>query len=111
MLDDLSDTILRAFNFDDDHLYQFSYCNRFGLTERILHPYMYESPSTDEVIIGEVQLRPGASMEYLFDFGDQWRFDVKLEEINPADARIKRPKILEKHGQAPPQYPNLEEDE
>jgi Plasmid pRiA4b ORF-3-like protein len=110
-LDDLSDTILRAFNFDNDHLYQFSYRNRFGMTERILHPYMEESPSTDAVAIGEVQLRPGASMEYLFDFGDQWRFDVKLEEINTADARIKKPKILKMHGQAPQQYPNLDEDE
>lgn len=110
-LDDLSDTILRAFNFDDDHLYQFSYRNRFGRTDRIFHPYMEESPSTDEVAIGDIQLRPGASMEYLFDFGDQWRFDVKLEEIDTADTRIKKPKILEKHGQAPPQYPNLDEDE
>lgn len=110
-LDDLSYAILRAFNFDDDHLYEFSYRNRFGMTERILHPYMEESPSTDEVTIGEIPLRPGASMEFLFDFGDQWRFDVKLEEMDAADTRIKRPKFLEKHGQAPPQYPNLDEDE
>ncbi|MBA3766756.1 MAG: plasmid pRiA4b ORF-3 family protein [Acidobacteria bacterium] len=111
MLDDLSDTILRAFNFDNGHLYEFSYRNRFGATAHIHHPYTEEAPSTDEVAIGEILLRPGASMEYLFDFGDQWRFDVKLEGIDPADARIKNPKILERHGQAPPQYPNLDEDE
>jgi hypothetical protein len=110
-LDDLSDTILRAFNFDNDHLYEFSYRNRFGATARILHPYMEESPSTDEVAIGEIQVRPGASMEYLFDFGDQWRFDVKLEAVDTADTGIKKPKILEKHGHAPPQYPSLDEDE
>jgi hypothetical protein len=50
-------------------------------------------------------------MEYLFDFGDMWRFDVNLEGIDPADARIKEPKLLEKHGRSPPQYPNLDEDE
>ncbi len=50
-------------------------------------------------------------MEYLFDFGDQWRFDVKLEGIDSADARVKKPKILEKRGQSPPQYPNMDEDE
>lgn len=110
-LDDLSYTILRAFNFDDDHLYEFSYRNRFGMTARVHHPYTEESPSTDEVAIGEIPLRPGASMEYLFDFGDMWRFDVKLEEINAEDTRIKKPKILEKHGQAPPQYPDIDEDE
>ena len=110
-LDDLSGAILSAFDFDEDHLYQFSYRNRFGVTERILHPVMEESPSTDEVAVGEVPLQPGASMEYLFDFGDMWRFDVKLEEIDPADAKIKKPKLLEKRGAAPPQYPDLDEDE
>ena len=110
-LDDLSDAILRAFDFDDDHLYQFSYRNRFGVLAHIYHPFMEERPSTAEVLVGEIPLRPGASMEYLFDFGDMWRFDVKLERVDPADARVKKPKILEKHGEAPPQYPNLEEDD
>ena len=110
-LDDLSYTILRAFDFDDDHLYQFSYRNRFGSLAHIYHPYMEESPSTDETAIGEIPLRPGVSMEYLFDFGDQWRFDVKLEGIDQVNAKIKKPKILEQQGKAPPQYPNLDEDE
>jgi hypothetical protein len=35
---------------------------------------------------------------------------VKLEEVGTADTSIKKQKILEKHGQAPPQYPNLDED-
>ncbi len=110
-LDDLSDAILRAYDFDDDHLYQFSYRDRFGVTVQIKHPYLAEPPSTDEVAVGEIPLRPGASMEYLFDFGDEWRFDVKLERIDPADGRIKKPKLLEEHGEVPPQYPNMEEDE
>jgi hypothetical protein len=108
-LDDLSGAILRA--FDDDHLYRFSYRDRFGKTVHVNHPYIEEPPSTDEIAVGEVPLQPGASMEYLFDFGDMWRFDVKLERIDPADAKIRNPKLLEEHGKAPPQYPNLEEDE
>lgn len=110
-LDDLSDAILHAFDFDHDHLYRFSYRNRFGVFVEINHPYVEEPSSTDEVAVGEIPLRPGASMEYLFDFGDQWQFDVRLEKIDPPDARTKEPKILEKHGEAPPQYPNFDEDE
>lgn len=110
-LDDLSDAILRAYDFDDDHLYQFSYRDRFGVPVQVNHPYLEEPPSTDEVALGEIPLRPGASMEYLFDFGDEWRFDVKLERIDPADGRNKKPKLLEEHGEAPPQYPNMEEDD
>lgn len=108
-LDDLSYAILRAYDFDDDHLYRFSFRDRFGVTVHVNHPYMEEPPSTDEVAVGEVPLRPGASMEYLFDFGDMWRFEVKLERIDPDDARVKKPELLEVHGEAPPQYPNLEE--
>jgi hypothetical protein len=110
-LDALSDAILRAFDFDDDHLYRFSYRDRFGKTIHISHAAIEEPPSTGEVAVGEIPLRPGASMEYLFDFGDQWCFDVKLERIDPSDARIRKPKLLEEHGKAPPQYPTLEEDE
>jgi hypothetical protein len=110
-LDDLSHAILRAYDFDDDHLYQFSYRDRFGVTVQVKHAYLEETPSTDETAVGEIPLRPGASMEYLFDFGDEWRFDVRLERIDSADSRIKKPKLLEKHGEAPPQYPNMEEDE
>lgn len=111
MLDDLSDAILRAFDFDNDHLYEFSYRNRFGKLARVHHPYTEESPSTAETALGEIPLRPGTAMEYRFDFGDMWRFDVKLEEINPADARVKKPKMLENRGQSPPQYPDMDEDE
>ena len=110
-LDDLSDAIRHAFDFDDDHLYRFSYRDRFGKTMHIGHPFLEEPPSTNEVAVGELPLRPGASMEYLFDFGDQWLFDVKLERVDPPDARLRKPKLLEEHGKAPPQYPNLEEDE
>ena len=110
-LDDLSHAVLRAYDFDDDHLYQFSYRDRFGVTAHVKHPYMEESPSTDDVAVGEIPLRPGASMEYLFDFGDEWRFDVRLEKVDPADGRIKKPKLLEEHGEAPPQYPNMEKNE
>jgi hypothetical protein len=110
-LDDLSYAVLRAYDFDDDHLYCFSYRDRFGVTVRVNHPYMEEPPSTDEVAVGELPLRPGAALEYLFDFGDQWRFEVRLERIDPPDARLSKPKLLEERGAAPPQYPNLDEDE
>src|SRR5204862_4320360 len=38
-LEDLSDCILKAFKFDDDHLYCFMYKDRFGLAKRANHPF------------------------------------------------------------------------
>ena len=47
-------------------------------------------------------------MTFLFDFGDNWRFDVKLERIEPRE-ELKAPQILETHGKTPQQYPSYEE--
>ncbi len=109
-LDCLSDSILDAFDFDKDHLYQFRYKDRFGRSVQVSHPYCEESPSTTEVRVGELPLQPGDKMIFLFDFGDNWEFDVQLEEIQPPNAKIKKPKILKKYGEAPSQYWNEEDD-
>jgi len=39
-----------------------------------VHPYMEEAPSTEEVKVGDLQLMPGDTLTYLFDFGDRWLF-------------------------------------
>jgi hypothetical protein len=108
-LDDLVGWILRSVKFDSDHLYEFVYRDRFGATVRVGHPAMEEGPWTDEVTIGEWPLEPGQSMKLVYDFGDNWEFDVRLEKIEPPGAKIKAPRILERHGKAPEQYPNWDE--
>jgi hypothetical protein len=67
-------------------------------------------PFADQVRIGDLPLEPGASMTYLYDFGDNWEFDVQLEAINPPDNKIKKAKILEIHGDAPQQYWSEDDD-
>ena len=109
--DSLSSSILNAFDFDHDHLYEFSYQNRMGILNRINHPYTDNPPFTDEVLIGDLALKPGNVITYLFDFGDNWKFDVKLECIDPVDDKIKKPVVLETRGTAPEQYPRWDEEE
>ena len=105
-LDDLATTILRSLKFDFDHLYEFIYRDRMGATVAINHPEMDEGPWATQVTIGELPTEPGQTMVFHYDFGDDWRFDVKLERIEPPDAKIKAPAILEKHGKSPKQYPD-----
>jgi hypothetical protein len=102
-LDDLASAILNAVQFDHDHLYQFRYRNRFGVEEQVQHPNMDDGPWTDEVQIGDVPLRLGQTMTFLYDFGDRWEFEVTLESVNPEMA-IKKPAVLEKQGNPPEQY-------
>ena len=106
-LDDLVLWILRSVKFDDEHLYQLTYRNRMGSTVSVRHPACEESPYTDEVIIGELPLEPGQTMELLYDFGDEWHFTVKLERIEPPGDKLRAPRILESHGKAPKQYRGL----
>jgi hypothetical protein len=108
-LDDLADAILDAVDFDRDHLYEFTYRDRLGRTVTVSHPYCDEGPFTDDVRVGEVPLAPGQSMTFHFDFGDDWMFDVQLERIDPPNKRLKAPRVLERHGKAPEQYPSWED--
>lgn len=111
-VDRLVSWILKSVDFDSDHLYELLYRDRFGRTIRILHPYMEEQgegPFGDEVAISELPLAPGQSMTLVYDFGDNWHFGVLLEAIEPPGVKIKAPRILEKHGQAPEQYPSWDQ--
>jgi hypothetical protein len=105
-LDQLATAILDAFHFDRDHLYRFSYRDRFGRTVDIDHPYMADHSDhalANAVKIGDLPLAPGMRLDFLFDFGDQWHFTLHTESVN-AGLALQKPRVLEKHGQAPKQY-------
>jgi hypothetical protein len=110
-LDALAVAILHAFNFACDHLYEFIYKDRFGIQGRVGHPYLNESPSTEEMRVGDLALKPGDRMIFHFDFGDDWEFLVVLEQIEPGKPKGKKSKVLESHGKAPEQYPEWDEED
>ena len=109
--EDLSDVILNAFDFDqEDHSYQFSYINRYGLEANIVDANAFsDETEVSEVAIGDLALLPGENLNYLFDFGDSWQFEIYLESVNTSDNTLRKPKITERHGEAPEQYPDCEE--
>ena len=111
VLDDLHDAIQKAFQFDNDHLYEFSFRNAFGVEQRVPHPMCEEEFSTDEFEIKNLPLKIGDKMEYVFDFGDYWQFIVELEAIQPPNPKSQKAKILESRGKSPEQYPNWEDDD
>ena len=108
-LDDLVRLILRSFHFDYDHLYEFTWRDPTGRTARAVHPYMDQGTPADEVELGFLSVEPGEVLQLRYDFGDDWRFQVKLERIDPPGSVKKLPKVLEKKGKSPRQYPDAEE--
>lgn len=102
----LASTILAAFDFDEDHLYRFSYQNRYGQRIEVDHSDLVEEADNavaDEVRIGELSLTEGQRIEFLFDFGGAWTFEIVAERPE-AGFLPPAPLILEGHGEAPAQY-------
>jgi len=104
-LDSLAGAILKAFKLDDDHLYDFQYRDKNGRTRNYEHPSSDDGPTTTEILIGELELPPGETMRFIFDYGDHWEFKVRLERIEDGTSRLRVPKVIESAGKPPPQYP------
>ncbi len=104
-LHDLAVAVLDAFNFEDtEHLYEFRFRDARGKSRAYQHPYCEEGPFASEVSLAECRLPVKGTMQFLFDFGDDWRFAVRLEQIAPPDPKLRYPKVLATGGQAPRQY-------
>jgi hypothetical protein len=56
------------------------------------------------VKIRDLGLRLKQRFLYLFDYGDEHRFEVQLIAINPEAPKRKRPRVVERHGRNPKQY-------
>jgi len=58
-----------------------------------------------------LDLKVGKRFLYLFDYGDEWRFDVRVHAMREdADPDAEYPLLVESVGEAPPQYPDWEEE-
>lgn len=104
-LDDLAECIIRAFDFDGDHLYGFQFAARDGHQIHVEHPEIDDAEThTDKLTIGELPLSERQSMQFEYDFGSNWQFEVQLERIEPEGAKISKPTIVESRGKAPVEY-------
>jgi len=62
--------------------------------------------------LAELELKKGKKFLYLFDYGDEWRFNIKVDTVNPnADPNRAYPVLVESVGDAPEQYPDWDADE
>ncbi|WP_339138438.1 MAG: hypothetical protein WGN25_09160 [Candidatus Electrothrix sp. GW3-4] len=108
--DALAEAILRAFNFGNDHLYQFIYSDSYGLKKYINHPALEEEPYTDDTRLGKISCYAGMEMVFFFDFGDSWEFQVMVEETDADTPVGSEPVLLKSHGKAPEQYPEYDDE-
>ncbi len=101
----MAECIISAFDFDGEHLYRFQFVARDGHQIRVEHPGIDDAEThTDELAIGELPLNERQSMQFQYDFGADWRFDVRLEKIEPEGTKISKATIVESRGKAPAEY-------
>lgn len=64
--------------------------------------------STDDYTLNQAGLHKGKQFKYIFDFGDEWRFQCKVLKVLRGDTP--EPMILKSMGDAPEQYPSWEDE-
>ena len=101
--------IQEAFDFDNDHLYTFYIGGKRNTGKPIYCPEVEEEgKTTDEVNIADLRLFRGQKIFYLFDFGDEWWFDIKLLKIDKETPLPLQPVIVDRQCKSPEQYPDWE---
>ncbi|GBU09711.1 hypothetical protein AwWohl_08490 [Gammaproteobacteria bacterium] len=102
-LNDLSEAILRAYQFDSDHLNAFFMDGKaWSHAAPYWSPHNEEEPSTDKVKLSSFDFKEKDKFLYLFDFGHEWRFAVTF--IKEIDIATPKPIVLESKGDSPEQY-------
>jgi hypothetical protein len=104
-LHNLHYAIQAAVDFDRTHLYSFYMSNKAWDQNSEYTGPRGRGPSAAHVQIGELDLRLKQRFLYLFDYGDEHRFEVQLISINvDAPKDVSYPRELERHGEDPEQY-------
>ena len=100
----------RTMNATEHYFNDFSFPGQDGSQVRVVCPYIDDAEAwTDDYSIGNLPLAEGQSMEFSYDYGTDWRFDVKLEKAAPPNPRMKKPRLVESHGKPPKEYGDWED--
>jgi hypothetical protein len=133
-LDDLHVAIQEAFNFDADHLYSFFMSGKAWDHSDFEYYHPDADPQTPlakkmrtmlsmirgshpeprlpatKVRMESLNLKPKQKFLYLFDYGDEWRFEVEVLKEETSE-KAHYPRIVGSRGEAPEQYSDYEEEE
>ncbi|HSO51268.1 MAG TPA: plasmid pRiA4b ORF-3 family protein [Actinomycetes bacterium] len=110
-LAELGECILAAFGFEDDHLWSFFLSGR-PWDRASEYARLPDPPVGDRkrgVRVGAAP--PREEFLFLFDYGDEWHFGVRLVRTGEVEPGARYPRVVASQGQAPPQYLDLDEED
>ncbi|MFA4872653.1 MAG: hypothetical protein WC659_01820 [Patescibacteria group bacterium] len=120
---DLAETIIESMCWDNDHMHGFEFLDTrkrpdplfTGSSIAFFAPGWEDDPhptfKTDEIRICDLDYSRHPRLEFMFDFGDGHRFDVKLKGTRHVDKQETArdfPRVIDQRGVAPEQYPALD---
>ncbi len=95
----LHEVLQTAFEWDGGHLWLFEAgTDTFGVGD-------LGTPSKDarQLTLGQAAPRKGFTMTYVYDFGDDWRHKIEVEDIGPGEPGATYPRCLTGRRAAPPE--------
>jgi len=101
-LDHLHEVIQAAFGWWNYHLHEFEVgVERYGIPDP---EFSFGSPISDERRVTlDAIAKAATSFTYTYDFGDDWRHDVTVEKVLPAEDTITVPACIDGRRACPPE--------
>ncbi len=95
------DVIQAIMLFEDYHLFQFEIGDhRYGYPDPEWGDDMHDARNTR---LGAILARGETRFTYTYDFGDDWRHNIVVEEVVAADPMVDYPRFTEGARRAPPE--------
>lgn len=107
-LDDLCGAILSAYEFTDEHLYEFCMDNRMYSNHSYQSVPESGEPST-RVKLDKINLAMKQKFSLHYDFGDDWMFTIIDQKITETEEKV-APTVIKEKGYIE-QYPEWDEEE
>jgi hypothetical protein len=109
-LDELHHAIFKAYDRQDQHLYEFQFGKRpfdpngpnYGVADPPPRRKGYGDARTTR--LDDLGLKRDRVFGYWFDFGDNWFHQVEVERIEQAIPTVTYPRVIRRVGKSPPQY-------
>jgi len=109
-LEQLHDTIFKAFDRWDQHLYEFQFGKRphdpagpnYGVPDGSSGKKKTGDARTTK--LDDLGLKAERVFGYWFDFGDDWFHQVQIDRIEQAIPTVTYPRVTKRVGKSPPQY-------
>lgn len=93
--------IQKVMGWEDYHLHEFTVGEKqYGLDEDIDYK---EIEDEKKIKLGDLQLTEKQKFSYVYDFGDNWEHEIKVEKILPFVVDVKYPKCLDGKLACPPE--------